>query len=153
MSGRRGSGFFEATEREGEPVYKELLRQQSAHCEEAVRRVSDLLDELSGSREPLPDPADVSRKLGVGVPLDGKTTVSDWLDRWMAGKKTRPTTNRGYQSHVRYHLKPKIGHDRLTVGHLADMFAKIADESDVIRAENQARPEQHRLAGWGEPGM
>ena len=130
------------------------MRQQSARCEDAVRRASDLLDELSGSRQPLPVPADVSRKLGVGVPpLDGKTTASDWLDRWTAGRKTRPTMNRGYESHDRYHLKPKIGHDRLTVGHLADVLAKIADESDVIRAENQARPKQHRLAGWGTPGM
>ncbi|WP_019061653.1 site-specific integrase [Streptomyces prunicolor] len=123
--------------------------------EDAVRRVSDLLAELSGSREPLPDPAEVSRKLGVGVPLDGKTILGDWLDRWMAGKKTRPTTSRGYQSQIRYHLKPKIGHlrlDRIAVGHLADMFAKIADESDVIRAENQARREQERRARWGKPG-
>jgi integrase len=122
---------------------------------DAQRRVGDLLAELSSSREALPDPAEVSRKLGVGVPLDGKTLIGDWLDSWMGGKKTRATTNRGYGSHIRYHLKPKIGHlrmDRLTVGHLADMFAKIADESDVIRAENQARREQVERCRWGKPG-
>jgi integrase len=123
--------------------------------EDAQRRVGDLLAELAASREALPEPSEVSRKLGVGVPLDGKMTIGDWLDRWMAGKKTRATTNRGYRSHISYHLKPKIGHlrlDRLTVGHLADMFAKIADESDVIAAENQARREQVERARWGKPG-
>ncbi|MET8982098.1 site-specific integrase [Streptomyces sp. NPDC004539] len=123
--------------------------------EDGLRRVGDLLDELSASRGPIPDPPEVSRKLGVGVPLDGKMLVGDWLDKWMAGKKTRVTTNHGYRSHIEYHLKPKIGHlrlDRLTVGHLAEMFAQIADESDMIRAENQGRREQEQRAKWGKPG-
>lgn len=123
--------------------------------EDSQRRVGDLLAELSSSREPLPDPAEVSRKLGVGVPLDGKTTVGEWLETWLAGKKTRATTNAAYRSHITYHLVPKIGHlrlDRLSVGHLADMFARIADESDVIAAENRARREQIERCKWGKPG-
>lgn len=123
--------------------------------EDGLRRVGDLLAELQKTRGPIPEPAEVSRKLGVGVPLDGKMTVGDWLDKWMAGKKTRPTTNNGYRSHIRVHLKPRIGHlrlDRLGVGNVQEMFDAIADESDVIRAENQARREQEARAKWSRPG-
>ena len=123
--------------------------------EDGLRRVGDLLAELQKTRGPIPDPTEVSRKLGVGVPLDGKTTVGDWLDHVMANKKTRATTNRGYQSHIRVHLKPALGHlrlDRLGVGHCQDMFNAIDDRNDVIRAENAARREQEARAKWAKPG-
>ncbi|MFF9898461.1 tyrosine recombinase XerC [Streptomyces longispororuber] len=122
---------------------------------EDQRRVGDLLADVQKRRAPIPELAEVSRRLGVGVPLDGKMTVAQWLDRWMAAKKTRTTTNNGYRSHIRVHLKPRIGHirlDRLSVGHVEEMFDAIADESDVIRAENAARREQEQRARWPRPG-
>ncbi|MEU9793789.1 tyrosine-type recombinase/integrase [Streptomyces sparsogenes] len=123
--------------------------------EDAQRRVGDLLQGLMKSRGPIPEPVEVSRKLGVGVELDGKMTVGDWLDVWMASKKTRNTTNAGYRSHIRVHLKPRIGHlrlDRLNVGHLVEMFDAIAEESEAIEAENQARREQEARCRWSKPG-
>ncbi|MYW50568.1 tyrosine-type recombinase/integrase [Streptomyces sp. SID8376] len=123
--------------------------------EDGLRRVGDLLAELQTTRSPIPDPTEVSRKLGVGVPLDGKMTVGNWLDHVMANKKTRTTTNRGYASHVRVHLKPALGHlrlDRLGVGHVQDMFNAIDDRNDVIAAENAARREQVARCKRGKPG-
>jgi integrase len=123
--------------------------------EDGQRRVGDLLAELQKTRGPIPDPTEVSRKLGVGVPLDGKTTVGDWLDHVMANKKTRSTTNHGYASHTRVHLKPALGHlrlDRLGVGHVEDMFNAIDDRNDLIAAENAARREQETRAKWSKPG-
>jgi integrase len=123
--------------------------------QDGQRRVGDLLAELQKTRGSIPEPTEVSRKLGVGVPLDGRMTVAEWLDKWMASKKTRATTNNGYRSHIRVHLKPRIGHlrlDRLGVGNVQEMFDAIADESDVIRAENQARHEQESRARWSRPG-
>ncbi|GHC28762.1 MULTISPECIES: site-specific integrase [Streptomyces rochei group] len=119
------------------------------------QRVGDLLADVARRRADIPQAADVQRRLGVGIPLDGTTTVGDWLDRWMASKKTRATTNAGYSSHIRVHLRPHLGHyrlDRLNVGHVQAMFDAIADESDVIRAENQARREQEQRAKWKRPG-
>lgn len=119
------------------------------------QRVGDLLADIARRRADIPQASEVQRRLGVGVPLDGKTTVAEWLDRWMAGKKTRTTTNAGYRSHIKVHLKPRIGHyrlDRLNVGHVQEMFDAIADESDVIRAENEARREQEARAKWTRPG-
>ncbi|MGW6008636.1 site-specific integrase [Streptomyces sp. NPDC055210] len=123
--------------------------------EDGQRRVGDLLAGLMASRGLIPDPTEVSRKLGVGVPLDGKTLVGDWLDQVMANKATRTTTNHGYDSHIRVHLKPAIGHlrlDRLSVGHIEDMFRAIDDRNDVIRAENAARSEQVTRCKPGKPG-
>ncbi|MEV6175286.1 site-specific integrase [Streptomyces sp. NPDC051954] len=123
--------------------------------EDGLRRVGDLLAELQTTRGPIPEPAEVSRKLGVGVPLDGKTTVGDWLDHVMTHKKTRTTTNHGYASHIRVHLNPALGHlrmDRLGVGHVQDMFNAIDDRNDLIRAENAARREQVARCKRGKPG-
>lgn len=123
--------------------------------EDGQRRVGDLLADLQTTRGTIPDPTEVSRKLGVGVPLDGKMTVGDWLDHVMANKKTRTTTNRGYASHIRVHLKPALGHlrlDRLGVGHCQDMFNAIDDRNDVVAAENKARREQVARCKRGKPG-
>ncbi len=119
------------------------------------RRVGDLLADVMARRAAIPPAADVQRKLGVGIPLDGKTTVGEWLDQVMANKKTRSTTNHGYNSHIRVHLKPAIGHlrlDRLSVGHVEDMFNAIDDRNDVIRAENAARREQVARCKRSKPG-
>jgi integrase len=123
--------------------------------EDGQRRVGDLLAGLMKTRGPIPDPTEVSRKLGVGVALDGKTLVGDWLDQVMARKATRTTTNHGYNSHIRVHLKPALGHlrlDRLGVGHVEDMFNAIDDRNDVIAAENKARREQVARCKRGKPG-
>jgi integrase len=118
-------------------------------------RVGDLLADVMKRRAPIPEPAEVSRRLGVGIPLDGKMSVAEWLDQWMSKKKTRQTTNNGYASHIRVHLKPALGHlrlDRLNVGHVQEMFDSINDRNDVISAENQARHEQAARCTRGKPG-
>ncbi|MEV5943684.1 site-specific integrase [Streptomyces sp. NPDC051994] len=123
--------------------------------EDGQRRVGDLLAGLMKTRGDIPEPTEVSRKLGVGVPLDGKITVGDWLDRWMESKKTRTTTNNGYRGHIRVHLKPALGHlrlDRLSVGHVQEMFDAICVRNEVIEAENQARREQVARCTRGRPG-
>ncbi|KUN91905.1 site-specific integrase [Streptomyces caeruleatus] len=151
----RRTGYAKVTDAQADLTKLQAILDLPGDDEDGQRRVGDLLQEVMKTRAPIPDPTEVSRKLGVGVPLDGKMTVGDWLDKWMAGKKTRPTTNNGYRSHIRVHLKPRIGHlrlDRLNVGHVQEMFDAIADESDVIRAENQARREQVARSKWSRPG-
>lgn len=123
--------------------------------EDAQQRVGDLLAELQSTRGPIPEASEVSRKLGVGLDLTGKTLVSDWLDVWLAAKKTRPTTTNGYASHVRVHLKPRIGHlrlDKLNVGHLVEMFDSILDDAEAIAAENAERRAQEARCTRGRPG-
>lgn len=124
--------------------------------EDAGRRVGDLLVAIARDRVKVPDAAEVKRKLGVGVPLDGAMTVGDWLDTWRASKKTRDTTNAGYDSHIRVHLKPHLGHhrlDRLGVAPVQAMFDAIDDQNEVIAAENAARREQEARCKRPRPGV
>ncbi|GGR42109.1 hypothetical protein GCM10010282_38600 [Streptomyces roseolus] len=91
------------------------------------------------------DSAETPRRLRAGLGPGGSLAVGDWLDYWFASKKRRKSTLNGYASRIRVHLKPRIGHirlDRLNVGHLVEMFDGIADDNEVIAAENQARREQ-----------
>ncbi|MFD3656995.1 tyrosine recombinase XerC [Streptomyces sp. NPDC058620] len=123
--------------------------------EDAQRRIGDLLAQLMTTRGPIPEPTEVSRRIGAGVPLNGSTTVGEWLDTWVAKKKTRKKTTGGYESHIRVHLKPRIGHhrlDRFNVGHAQDLFDSIDDDNDVILAENHARREQIARCSRGKPG-
>jgi integrase len=151
----RRTGYTSVAEAQGDLSRLQAILSLPGDDPDDQQRVGDLLAEVAKQRADIPDPAEVQRRLGVGVPLDGRTTVGEWLDTWMARKKTRPTTNHGYASHIRVHLKPRIGHlrlDRLTVGHVQEMLDAIADESDVIRAENEARREQEQRAKWHRPG-
>lgn len=122
---------------------------------DGAERVAVLLQQVAKDRTPIPDAAEVKRKLSVGVELDGKMTVGEWFDQWAAAKKTRDNTTNGYKSHIRVHLKPRIGHhrlDRLNASHLVEMFDAIADQNEVIQAENQARREQVERCKAGRPG-
>ncbi|MFI7014114.1 tyrosine recombinase XerC [Streptomyces sp. NPDC050164] len=151
----RRTGYKQVTEAQGDLSRLQAILDLPGDDPAEQLRVGDLLADISRRRADIPQADEVKRRLGVGVPLDGKTTVGEWLDRWMAGKEIRRTTTNGYASHIRAHLKPHIGHyrlDRLNVGHLQAMFGAIADESDVIHAENQARREQVQRAKWGKPG-
>ncbi|NEC90444.1 site-specific integrase [Streptomyces sp. SID12501] len=151
----RRTGYAKVTDAQGDLTKLQGILDLPGDDEDAARRVGDLLQDVMRRRLDIPEPVEVSRKLGVGVPLDGRTTVGDWLDQVMAKKATRTTTNHGYESHIRVHLKPAIGHlrlDRLGVGHVQDMFDAIDDRNDVTAAENAARHEQVARSKRGKPG-
>lgn len=95
-----------------------------------------------GSKDALPTPDEVRRDLRAGRDLGDKTTVGEWLDQWLEQETHRKATEVSYESHVRLYLKPLIGDkrlDRLTVGHLVEMFNAIEDGNDQIEAANADR--------------
>jgi integrase len=114
-----------------------------------------MLAEVAAETAPLPAIEETQRRLRAGLALRGSLTVGEWLDQWFAAKKRRKTTLNGYASHIRVHLKPRIGHvrlDRLNVGHLVEMFDAIADDNEAIVAENEARREQIARCKPSKPG-
>ncbi|MDI3402599.1 site-specific integrase [Streptomyces cavernicola] len=122
---------------------------------DSISRLVTMLEAIVAENAPLPDVEETRRRLNAGIALRGSLTVGEWLDTWFAAKKRRKTTLNGYASHIRVHLKPLIGHvrlDRLNVGHLVEMFDGIADENEVITAENQARREQVARCKPSKPG-
>ena len=117
-------------------------------------QVGDLLVKVMRERSPIPDAAEVKRRLAGGVSLDSNMTIGDWLDSWLAAKKTKRRTTSGYESHIRIHLRPGVGHyrlDRFNVGHAQAFFDGIDEQNEVIRAENAARREQEARCRW-RPG-
>ncbi|MCS0638873.1 tyrosine-type recombinase/integrase [Streptomyces sp. LP05-1] len=122
---------------------------------DSLQRLVTLLEEVGDEKAPLPEVEETRRRLRAGLGLRGKLTVGEWLDAWFVSKKRRRTTLNGYASHIRVHLKPRIGHirlDRLNVGHLVETFDGIADDNEVIAAENQARREQIARCKPSRPG-
>ncbi|TGA91177.1 hypothetical protein E2651_38075 [Streptomyces sp. MZ04] len=72
-----------------------------------------MLAEVSRERTPLPDVEETRRRLNAGQNLIGSLTVAEWLDRWLAGKRIRKSGLNRYETDIRVHLKPRIGHRRL----------------------------------------
>jgi integrase len=118
-------------------------------------QIGDLLGQVSSERAPIPDAAEVKRRLAAGVELVSTMTVGEWLDSWVAAKKTKRLTTKGYESHIRVHLKPGLGRrrlDRLNITHCQAFFDAIDEANEVIAAENQARREQEARCRWGKNG-
>ncbi|MGX1092196.1 hypothetical protein RKD47_002877 [Streptomyces albogriseolus] len=93
-------------------------------------------------KSPLPDVEETRWRLKSGQVLIGRLTVSEWLDRWLDGKRIRKSGLSRYETDIRVHLKPRIGHhrlDRLRVSHLSEMFTAIADANAEILEHNAQR--------------
>ncbi|MFD0393283.1 hypothetical protein ACFQ3Z_15730 [Streptomyces nogalater] len=125
--------------------------------EEHAIQIGDLLAKVQSERAPIPDAAEVKRRLTGGMALDSDVTVGAWLDAWAAArkKKTKRRTSSGYESHIRVHLKPGLGRyrlDRLNIGHVQAFFDEIDDRNEVVAAENAARREQEARCKWGKNG-
>ncbi|MEW2518160.1 site-specific integrase [Actinacidiphila alni] len=149
----RRTGYAKVTDAQNDLDRVRALLGLAGDDETAQRKVGDLLQAVQKTRAPLPDAAEVRRKLGAGVVLDSGLTVGDWLDEWVDGKKTRASTTKGYRSHIRVHLGPGVGAyllDKFTVSQAQEFFDSIDDANEVIAAENQARREQQARATWGK---
>ncbi|MFJ3832095.1 tyrosine-type recombinase/integrase [Streptomyces sp. NPDC090046] len=119
-----------------------LLGLAKADDPEGIQLVAEMLAEVSGEKLPLPDVEETRRRLKAGQDLVGSLTVAEWLDRWLAGKRIRKSGISRYETDIRVHLKPHIGHrrlDRLRVSHLSEMFTAIADGNAEVLEQNAQR--------------
>ncbi|MFE1787197.1 tyrosine-type recombinase/integrase [Streptomyces sp. NPDC059525] len=121
---------------------RSLLGLAEADDPEGIQLLAEMLAEVSGEKLPLPDVEETRRRLKAGQDLVGSLTVAEWLDRWLAGKRIRKSGISRYETDIRVHLKPHIGHrrlDRLRVSHLSEMFTAIADGNAEILEQNAQR--------------
>ncbi|MGO4425237.1 site-specific integrase, partial [Streptomyces sp. MCAF7] len=109
----RRSGYAKVTDAQSGIDRIRALLDLAEDDEEAARRIGDLLMTVMTERKPIPEPAEVLRRLGSSMPLDNTMTVGQWLDTWIESKKTKRRTTNSYKSHIRVHLKPGVGHYRL----------------------------------------
>ncbi len=109
---------------------------------EGTELIAAMLAEVSSERSPLPDVEETKRRLNAGQDLIGSLTVSEWLDRWLAGKRIWKSGLNRYETDIRVHLKPRIGArrlDRLRVSHLSEMFTDIREANAQILEQNAQR--------------
>ncbi|MDT0423495.1 tyrosine-type recombinase/integrase [Streptomyces evansiae] len=120
-----------------------LLNITDKHDTEGRRRIGDLLVTIMASKEEIPNYDETKRKFATGQSLTQHTTVGEWLELWLAGKKAlRKSGKDRYEVDIRCHLLPRIGNirlDRLTVPHLDAMFEGIAETNVEIIDANLLR--------------
>ena len=92
---------------------------------------------------------DLEQKREAGqAPVAGKSmTVAEWMDHWLtiAKRSVRVTTYVGYESYVRLHIKPALGHhrlDRLLPEHLEAFYTHLADGKGLSPS---MQLQQHRV--------
>ncbi|MFF1416721.1 tyrosine-type recombinase/integrase [Streptomyces sp. NPDC058280] len=119
-----------------------LLGLAEADDPEGTELIAAMLAEVSSEKSPLPDVEETRRRLNSGQDLIGSLTVTEWLDRWLAGKRIRKSGLNRYETDIRVHLKPHIGGrrlDRLRVSHLSEMFTAIVDANADLMEQNTQR--------------
>jgi integrase len=103
---------------------------------EARVEILRLIKESRAQKADLPDYDDIRLRHKQGVALQTGLT-GDYLDAWLEGKKgIRRNTWRGYESHIRVHLRPHLGHielDRLRPTDISAMFTKVEERNEKIR--------------------
>lgn len=104
---------------------------------EARVEILKLIKETRRKGEDLPNYDDIRTRHQRGAAF---TTglLGDDLDAWLGGKKKiRKNTVRSYESHLRVHIKPHLGHierDKLRISDINQMFNKIDERNERIRA-------------------
>ncbi len=101
-----------------------------ADLEDAEGRatIAELLRNVVANGEPLPDHDETRRRFRSGQRLATDLLLSDYLDDWLKSKKIRKSGKARYETDIRCHLKPHLGHlrvSRLRISHIAEMFAAI----------------------------
>lgn len=87
------------------------------------------------------------RDAGIAQTAGRPMTLGEWLDHWLtiAKRSVRVKTYVGYESYVRNHIKPALGHhrlDKLQPEHLEAFYTHLADEKGLSSA---MQLQQHRV--------
>ncbi|MFK0289967.1 tyrosine-type recombinase/integrase [Streptomyces sp. NPDC090442] len=155
----RRTGYDTKTDAQADlDAVRALLNIADKNDREGRRRIGDLLETVSASKDPIPNYDETKRKFATGQSLTQHLTVGEWLEQWLAGKKRLRTSGKNrYDTDIRVHLIPRIGHirlDRLTVAHLDEMFAAIAEANIEINDTNMLRRtalDELKLIPWKGP--
>jgi integrase len=107
--------------------------------------IAELLLATVRAGKPLPHVDTIRQRIQADVPLEQAPTVAAYLTEWLAGLTVDENTVRGYESHVRMHLIPHLGHlrlDKLKPRHIKAMFAKIkARNANILEARASDDPD------------
>lgn len=87
------------------------------------------------------------RDAGISHTAGKQMTVGEWLDHWLtiAKRSVRTSTYVGYESYVRNHIKPALGHHRLDKLQPEHLEAFYTDLADVKGLSSAMQLQQHRV--------
>ncbi|GAB3862153.1 hypothetical protein GCM10027610_105900 [Dactylosporangium cerinum] len=106
-------------------------------------KTGDLIEAAVDTGAPIPTPDQLRRALHLDITPDQLPTVADYLTTWLAGRRTiKQGTARNYESHIRLHLNPYLGHlriDRLRPTHIDAMYDAIDERNSVIATLRASR--------------
>jgi integrase len=118
----------------------------------ARNQVADLLQRTVRCALPLPDLAELQRRLRTGGALIGVPTVAEWLTTWITKIRVDPITASTYQSHLRLHLIPHLGDivlDQLRPHHIEELIDQIEARNQTIRDAHTSPDPQVRATVRG----
>lgn len=109
------------------------------------RQIAALLLDAARTHRRFPDVGTVRRRLGLNLALDRESvTIGEYLTEWVNNLDIDDNTIRGYESHIRVHLIPHLGHIRLEdlrVHHLKTMFTCLRTRhAEVLHARDSGDP-------------
>jgi integrase len=140
---RRG-GFATNREATAELEHAAALLDLAARDPQRRAEIAELLLAAVRAGVALPDLASIRHRIQADVSLEDAPTVAAYLTEWLAGLEVDPNTVRGYESHVRVHLIPHLGHlqlDKLKPRHVKAMFVKIrARNTEILAARESDDP-------------
>jgi integrase len=108
--------------------------------------IADLLQDAVRAGQPLPTAEQVGQRIATGISVTTRAPLlSEYLPTWLTGRRRiDANTRRTYESHIRVHLIPHLGHipiDKLTIGHIQIMFTAIeARNREILSAKSHPDP-------------
>lgn len=150
---RRGGFDTQRAAEDATDTIKGLLALADPGDATTLITVADAIEAAHRAKRPWPTIEEIRRQLLTGVPADELPNVGDYLDTWLAGRRTlAKTTIRNYAGHIRLYWKPHLGRlrlDRLRRAHIASVFEAIEERNDTIRAARASDDEELRMSVKG----
>jgi integrase len=112
-----------------------------------IARIGDLI--VAAKSGPLPEVADVRRRLGLAGDLTGAQSTRELFEEWFAAKRRwRESTRKSHREHLDQHILPVIGDiaaERLNNAHVWSVFERIEARNAALAAGTlKAAPGQRK---------
>ena len=150
---RRGSFESQDAAQDELDQVRALLAIPDEDDQQGLAQIAQMIEETTKRSGVLPSDAEVRRRLQGGQSFGERPTVGEWLNEWLkTRRKIKPTTRRGYESHIRLYLEPHLGQlwlDRLTVAHIQEMFDSIDERNETVLTARQSKDREVRAAMKG----
>lgn len=114
--------------------------------------VADLLLATIRAGQPLPDIEEVRRRIRADLSQTGIPTLADYLTEWLAGLTVEANTIASYESHIRVHIIPHLGHlpvDKIRPRHIRAMIQVIQTSNAELLAAKASPDPLVRIGATG----